>query len=78
LAIIETWRIVVDTDRKEKGFVIWNETISKSDEAKADSLRQSIGLRNIELNNSLIQKEKELKMKFYLSPFHGGLITVKD
>lgn len=78
LAMIETWRIVVDTDRKEKGFVIWNETISKSEAVKADSLRQSIGLRSIELNNNLILAEKDLKMKFYLSPFHGGFITVKD
>lgn len=78
LAIIETWRIVVDTDRKDKGFIIWNETINKSDAMKADSLRQSIGLRSIELNNNLIHAEKELKMKFFLSPFHGGLITVKD
>lgn len=78
LAIIETWRIVVDTDRKEKGFVIWDETINKSDALKADSLRQSIGLRSIELNNKLILAEKELKMNFFLSPFHGGLITVSD
>jgi hypothetical protein len=45
---------------------------------KADSLLKSIGLRSIELNNKLIQTEKEFKMKFYLSPFHGGLIIVKE
>ena len=78
LAIIETWRMVVDTDRKEKGFIIWREEITKSESIKGDSLRQSIGLRSIELNNKLIQTEKDLDMKFYLSPFHGGLITVKD
>lgn len=78
LAIIETWRIVVDTDRKEKGFIIWGDEITKSESIKGNSLRQSIGLRSIELNNELIQTEKELDMKFYLSPFHGGLITVKD
>ncbi len=78
LAIIETWRIVVDTDRREKGFVIWSETITKSDAIKADSLRESIGLRSLELNNKLFRAEKELDMKFYLSPFHGGLVTVKD
>ncbi|MDZ7608312.1 MAG: hypothetical protein U5K79_22630 [Cyclobacteriaceae bacterium] len=78
LAIIETWRIVVDTDRKEKGFIIWGEEIAKSESIKGDSLRQSIGLRSIELNNKLIKTEKELGMKFYLSPFHGGLITIKE
>ena len=78
LAVIETWRIVVNTDRKEKGFVIWNEEINKSEAIKADSLRQSIGLRSIVLNNKLIQTEKELEMKFYLTPFHGGVITIKE
>lgn len=78
LAMIETWRIVVDTDRKEKGFVIWNETISQADAVKADSLRKSIGLRSIELNNRLIHLQEELDLKFYLTPFHGGLITIKD
>lgn len=78
LAIIETWRIVVNTDRKDKGFVIWNEEISKSEAAKADSLRRTIGLRSIALNNKLIQAEKELQMKFYLAPFHGGLITIRE
>lgn len=74
LAIIETWRIVVDTDRKEKGFVIWNEEITKKEAIKADALRKSIGLRSIELNNMLIQTEKEFNMNFDLSPFHGGTI----
>jgi hypothetical protein len=78
LAIIETWRIVVDTDRKEKGFIIWGDEITKSESINGNSLRQSIGLRSIELNNKLIQTEKELDMKFYLSPFHGGLITIKE
>jgi hypothetical protein len=78
LAIIETWRTVVDTDRKEKGFVIWNETINSSEAMKADSLRQTIGLRSIELNNKLLHTAKELKMEFFLSPFHGGIITVRD
>ena len=78
LGIIETWRIVVNTDRKEKGFAIWSEEISKPEATKPDSLRQSIGLRSIALNNKLIQTEKELDMKFYLAPFHGGLITIKD
>jgi hypothetical protein len=78
LAIIETWRIVVNTGRKEKGFVIWNEEINRSEAIKADSLRKTIGLRSIALNNKLIQIERELEMEFYLSPFHGGLITVKE
>lgn len=78
LAIIESWRIAIDTDRKEKGFAIWADEITKSESVKVDSLRQSIGLRSIELNNKLIQIEKKLDMKFYLSPSHGGLITVKD
>jgi hypothetical protein len=78
LAIIETWRIVVDTDRKEMGFIIWGDEITKSESIKGDSLRQSIGLRSIELNNKLIQTEQELDMKFYLSPFHGGLIKIKE
>lgn len=78
LAIIETWRTVVDTDRKEKGFIIWGDEITKPELIKGDSLRQTIGLRSIDLNNKLIQTEKELDMKFYLSPFHGGLITIKE
>ena len=78
LAIIETWRIVVDMDRKEKGFIIWGDEITKLESIKGDSLRHSIGLRSIKLNNKLIQTEKELDMKFYLSPFHGGLITIKE
>lgn len=78
LAIIETWRIVVDTDRKEKGFIIWGEEITKPESIKGDSLRQRIGLRSIGLNNKLIQTEKELDMNFYLSPFHGGIVTIKD
>jgi len=78
LAIIETWRIVVDTDRKEKGFVIWNETISKQEATKANALRQGLWLRSVELNNQLIQAEQEFNMNFYLSPFHGGVITVAD
>lgn len=78
LAIIETWRIVVDTDRKEKGFIIWGDEITRPESIKGDSLRQSIGLRSIELNNKLIHMEKELDMNFYLSPFHGGLITIKE
>ena len=78
LAVIETWRVAVDTNGKDQGFVIWNEEVSLEQAMHADSLRCTIGLRSIQLNNDLIETEKELKMKFYLSPFHGGLITVKD
>jgi hypothetical protein len=78
LAIIESWRIVVDTDRKEKGFIIWEAEVTSVEVEKGDSLRQSIGLRSIELNNKLIKSEKDLGMKFYLSPSHGGLVTIKD
>lgn len=78
LAIIETWRIVVDTERKEKGFVIWSEEISAAESIKADSLRKCIGLRSIDLHNKLIKTEEELDLKFYLSPFHGGPITIKE
>lgn len=78
LAMIETWRTVIDTERKEKGFLIWSETVSQLDAKKADSLRQTIGLRSVELNNQLIQTGEDLKMEFYLTPFHGGIIYIKD
>lgn len=78
IAIVESWRSVVDTGWKDKSFVIWEQEIDKSEASHADSLRSSIGLRSIELNNRLIDTEKELIMKFYLSPSHGGRITVKQ
>lgn len=78
LAIIETWRASVNTAWKDKAFVVHESTIGDAEALHADSLRQSIGLRNINLNNLLIQMQKELKMNFYLSPFHGGLITIKQ
>ena len=78
LAIVESWRTVVNTGWKDKSFVIWDQKIGKNEATNADSLRNTIGLRSIELNNKLIETEKELKMKFYLSPSHGGLITVKE
>ncbi len=78
IAIVESWRSVVNTGWKDKSFVIWEQEIDKSEASHADSLRSSIGLRSIELNNRLIDTEKELKMKFYLSPSHGGRITVKQ
>ena len=78
LAIIETWRTGVNTGWKDKSFIIFKEQIGVQEATHADSLRQSIGLRNIELNNKLIQIQNELKMNFYLSPFHGGLITIKE
>lgn len=78
LAIIETWRVAVDTNGNDQGFVIWNQAVSSEQAIRADSLRGTIGLRSIQLNNDLIETENELKMKFYLLPFHGGLITVKD
>jgi len=78
LAIIESWRSVVNTGWKDKSFVIWEQEIDKNEALHADSLRSSIGLRSIELNNKLIDTEKELKMKFYLSPSHGGRIIVKQ
>lgn len=78
LAIIETWRLVVDTNRQDKGFLIWSGEVTLEEATHADSLRNTIGLRNIQLNNDLIETEKELEMKFYLSPFHGGPIMVRD
>jgi hypothetical protein len=78
LAIIETWRVTVESNRKDRGFLIWNDEVSKDQAMRADSLRTTIGLRNVELNNKLIAMEKELKMNFYLSPFHGGIITIKQ
>ncbi|WP_373553601.1 hypothetical protein [Haliscomenobacter sp.] len=78
LAMIETWRVVVDTERKDQGFAIWEQTINAQEASHADSLRQNIGLRSIALNNKLILLEKELGMNFFLSPFHGGIITVKE
>ncbi|QMU28766.1 hypothetical protein [Adhaeribacter radiodurans] len=77
LAIIESWRCVVDTGGKDKAFVIWEQEISQPEATHADSLRSTIGLRNIALNNRLLDLEKELKIKFYLSPSHGGRIKVK-
>ncbi|PSR56715.1 hypothetical protein AHMF7605_26085 [Adhaeribacter arboris] len=77
LAIVESWRRVVDTNGQEKAFVIWEQEVSQEEAAHADSLRSSIGLRSIALNNKLLDLEKELKMKFYLSPSHGGRIIVK-
>lgn len=58
LAMIETWRVVVDTERKDQGFAIWEQTINAREASHADSLRQSIGLRSIALNNKLIWLEK--------------------
>lgn len=78
LAIVESWRTVVNTSWKDKSFAIWEQEIEKNEAAHADSLRSTIGLRSIELNNKLIDAEKELKLKFYLSPLLGGLITVKE
>lgn len=78
LAMIETWKVVVDTERKDQGFAIWEQTINAREASHADSLRQNIGLRSIALNNKLILLGKELGMNFFLSPFHGGLITVKE
>lgn len=78
LAIIESWRMAVDTGWKDRGFMIWDGEMAKSEAARADSLRNTIGLRSIELNNKLIDMEKRLTMNFYLSPFHGGIVTVKD
>lgn len=77
LAIVESWRRVVDTNGQDQAFVIWEQEISSEQAAHADSLRSSIGLRSIALNNQLLDLEKELKMKFYLSPSHGGRIIVK-
>lgn len=78
IALIETWRTGVDTGWKDKAFLIFEQDAGAVDIVHADSLRQRIGLRSVELNNKLIGTEKELGMKFYLSPSHGGLITIKE
>lgn len=78
IALIETWRTGVDTGWKDKAFLIFEQDAGTVEIVHADSLRQRIGLRSIELNNKLIGTEKELGMKFYLSPSHGGLITIKE
>jgi hypothetical protein len=78
LAIIETWRVEVDSEHRDKGFVIWSGAVTAEQAFLADSLRSGIGLRNINLNNKLISAERELRMNFYLSPFHGGVISVNE
>lgn len=77
-AQLETWRRGVDSQWKEQAFVIFEQTVTSEQAATADQLRAAINLRSIELNNKLIALEQELHMDFHLSPYHGGLITVKD
>ncbi|NJM26978.1 MAG: hypothetical protein HC859_17420 [Bacteroidia bacterium] len=77
-AQLETWRRGVDSQWNDQAYVIFEQTVTKAQAAKADELRRAINLRSIDLNNRLVALERELGMDFHLSPYHGGPITVKD
>lgn len=71
-AIIEDWYIAVKFQRQKAAYGYLNPLL-EDEVSKANELRQSIGLRSIEIRNALIDIQAETGMNFYLD----GTLWVK-
>ncbi|GAA0890680.1 hypothetical protein GCM10009122_03590 [Fulvivirga kasyanovii] len=76
-AIIDDWRIAVSSDRTQAGYGFLNPPLS-STLTETNKLRQSIGLRTVELRNKLVDVEKKTGMDFYLPDWVDGKIKIKQ
>lgn len=75
-AIIDDWRIAVSSDRTQAGYGYLSPPLS-STLTETNKLRQSIGLRSIELRNKLVDVEKKTGMNFYLPDWIDGKIKIE-
>lgn len=76
-AVIDDWYKAVASDRTEPGYGVLNSP-SQSTLSITNELRQTIGLRTIELRNKLIDVENKMGMNFYLpETWLGEKITIE-
>lgn len=75
-ALIDDWYIAVSSDRTQTGYGFLNPP-KRSSLDVTETLRQSVGLRSIELRNRLIDIQNETGMNFYLPDWIEGKIEVK-
>jgi hypothetical protein len=71
-AVIEDWYVAVKFQRQKAAYGYLNPLL-EDELAKANELRQNIGLRSVEIRNTLIDIQAETGMNFYLD----GTLWVK-
>ena len=76
-AMIDDWYIAVSSGRTQTGYGFLNPPI-RSTLTETNKLRQSIGLRTIELRNNLEDIENKTGMKFYLPDWIDGKIIIEQ
>ena len=77
LALIDDWHIAVSSERTQTGYGFLNPPLS-STLTETNQLRQSIGLRTVELRNKLVDVEKKTGMDFYLPDWVDGKIKIEQ
>ena len=75
-ALVDDWQIAVSSGRTNPGYGFLMSP-AHSSLSETNQLRQSIGLRTIELRNKLVEVETKTGMNFYLPDWVKGEITVK-
>ncbi|MBA4852153.1 hypothetical protein [Emticicia sp. BO119] len=76
-AIIEDWYVVVKSNRQQAAYGYLN-TLTEQELPKVNELRKNIGLRSIEIRNSLVDIQSQTGMNFYLDgkPWVNGKIII--
>lgn len=76
-ALVDDWKKAVVSERTETGYGFLNPP-NQLTLSETNRLRQTIGLRTIELRNKLIDVEKRTGMNFYLPDWIEGKIIVEQ
>jgi hypothetical protein len=79
-AIIDNWKIASKSGHSESSYGFLGPTMTKDNLAKANFLRDQIGMRSIELRNQLIDIENKYKIDLYLpdQPWQKGKIKIEN
>jgi len=77
-ALIENWKIAAESNHGQASYGYLGPTLDSISIKSANSLRNKIGLRSIELRNKLVDIQSETDIDFYLSghPWQDGKISV--
>ncbi len=77
-ALIENWKIAAESNHSQASYGFLGPTLNSKTLISADSLRNNIGMRSIELRNQMVDLQEETGIDFYLqgNPWQDGKIRV--
>ncbi|MBB3697617.1 hypothetical protein KMW28_05485 [Flammeovirga yaeyamensis] len=76
IALMEDWYLTVTSSGSAVGYGFLNSP-KKSTLDQTNKLRQTLGLRSVELRNKLVDIEEKTGMNFYLPDWVNGKISIK-